>query len=554
MSPGGLTAHKNMRMTFDKNLFFAAVFAVALAPFSETVFAAGESAPASPAIARARRIQIKEVTPEDVKKIIDVGAKLSLAEAVPAALRKNLGIAITRVQKSITAETPEIENAAFDPTLAFSSIYSTSGTPYLRAQNSGTSNQKWANEISLAKKFSYGTQAKLYGQFNRLYNTESGISPDTGAAVGLEIAQPLMSGFGEEVNLAPLVKARKNVMQSGLGLRKSTLDLILDTELAYWNLSASYALVQARLSSLRYAEFVLEQAKKRRDIKAATQEDVLQAEADAASRRVSLVSARQAVSDCDDALRKLLGQTGDELAGTYEVAALADDVPAETMTFRDWISEVRSFDIDSQIREIDREKAELDYRVAEDADRPSLDLVLGAEASGRERSPRYAVSGITNRSGYNLSAGIQFSVPIGFRRSGAELRQAAKARESAALAIAEAVQTAMFNARNAWRACEAARERLDAAKAALKMQRESYEGQLTKYSLGSSKMTDVLAAQDSLDSARLELIQAALDVVSSRAKVLRLDGRILSGNGFTWQEIDSFETARDAEKQPLSFL
>ena len=47
-------------------------------------------------------------------------------------------------------------------------------------------------------------------------------------------------------------------------------------------------------------------------------------------------------------------------------------------------------------------------------------------------------------------------------------------------------------------------------------------------------MTDVLSAQDSLDTARLDLIQAALDVVISRAKILRLDGRILQENGFSW--------------------
>ena len=71
------------------------------------------------------------------------------------------------------------------------------------------------------------------------------------------------------------------------------------------------------------------------------------------------------------------------------------------------------------------------------------------------------------------------------------------------------------------------------------MQQEAYEGQVARYGVGRATMTDVLSAQDSLDTARLDLIQAALDMVTSRAKILRLDGRILEENGFSWNEIDN---------------
>lgn len=527
--------------------FYASLFAFAfLFPGSPVLSAGTEDAPAKePATEAAdelfperRRLKLREVTDEDVRKIVRVGKTLSLRDAVPLALRENLGIAVARTDKAIVAETPEIQEAAFDTEFSFSSIYGNTGNPYWEGQT-GTSSQSWMNRAELSKRFSYGTEATLYGNFNRNYNTTTGFSPSSGSAVGLEIVQPILSGFGEEINLAPLVKARKNVAQSTLNLRKKTLDLIYEAEVAYWNLSASYALVAARLSSVRYAEFVLEQAKERRALKDATKEDVLQAEADLASRRVNLVAARQAVEDRDDVLRKLLGEYGETMDGAYEVAELSADVPEEAFEFADWIVQVREFDIDAQIKELEREKAEIDYRVAEDADAPSLDLVLGAEFSGSESSPAKSVTGIVDRTGYDLSAGIQFSVPIGLRQARAELRQATLRRGNAKLAVAQAIQDAMFAARSAWRAAESARERLDSAKLALKMQREAYEGQIARYGVGRATMTDVLSAQDSLDTARLDLIQAALDVVTSRAKILRLDGRILEQNGFSWEELDN---------------
>ena len=535
---GRLLSYTEKVMTFQKAAF-AALAAVVVFSVPRGNAAEPEASSALPS----REIRLKEVTGEDVRRVVRVGPALALGEAVPLALRNNLGVAVARREKASVAETPNVALADFDPNFSFSSTYGNTGEAYWERQRSGASEQNWANRAELSKKFSSGAEATLYGAFNRAYNTTTDFSPASGSTVGLEISQPLLSGFGEEINLAPLVKARKNVTQSALSLRKTTLDLILDAEVAYWNLSASYALVGARLSSLRHAEFVLEQAKKRRALKDATKEDVLQAEADVASRRVNLVVARQSVQDCDDALRKILGETGDDDSGTYAVAELSEDVPAETRTFAEWIAAVREFDIDAQIQEIEREKAELDVRVAADADRPSLALVLGAEASGRESSPAKSVTGVADRTGYDLSAGIRFSVPLGFRREKAELRRAELAREQAEIAVAQALQNAMFDARSAWRASEAARERLASAKVALSMQKEAYAGQIARYGVGKATMTDVLSAQDALDSARLDLIQAALDVVTSRAKVQRLDGEILAANGFSWREIDDAESA-----------
>lgn len=495
---------------------------------------------------RARRaFEMPEITMADVAKVVRPGTQLSLESAIPRALRENLGIAVARVEKSIVEETPEIAEAAFDPKFSFSSAYDTAGTtPYWKNSSVRKSSQGWNNSVELSKKFAYGTEAKIYGNFNRGYNLDSGpYAADSGVSAGVSVTQPLLKGFGEKVNLAPLVKARQNVLKSGLSLRKETLDLIYDTEVAYWNLSASYALVAARLSSLRHAESVLEQVKKKRNLKsgrAATLEDVLQAEAEVASRRVNLVSARQSVENCDDTIRKLLGEKGDEdEALVYRVAELSETSEnKETRSFGEWISAVRAFDIDLQIMEIEREQAELNRAVAEDADRPSLDLVLGAEVGGRESSPLDAFRGVAvdDRRGYDFSAGIKFSVPIGFRASEAELRQAIKRQRSVEIETAQALQNAMFDARSAWRSLEAARERLSAAEVAFKMQTESFKGQRARYSLGEATLTDVLSAQESLDSSRLEMIQAQLDVAVARAKTARLDGRILSENGFTWEE------------------
>ncbi len=509
-----------------------------------TAATSADASAGTQAAPRRRAFELPEITAEDVAKVVRPGPMLNLSAAVPAALRNNLGIAVGRIEKSVIEDTPDIAEAEFDPRFSFSSAYDTAGTaPYWKQDSSRASDQGWNNSVELSKKFSYGTEVSVYGKFNRGYNLNgNSYAADASVAAGVNVTQPLLKGFGETVNLAPLVIARQNVLKSGLSLRKTTLDLLYDTEVAYWNLSASYALVSARLSSLRYAENVLEQTRKKRALKDATLEDVLQAEAEVASRRVNLVRARQSVEDGDDALRKLLGEKGDESDPVvYRVEPLSQSAEnRETRSFGEWISAVRAFDIDLQIQEINREQAALNREVAENADRPSLDLVFGAEASGRESSPADAFRGaaVNDRRGYDLSAGIQFSVPLGFRQSEAELRQAMKRQRGVEIETAQALQNAMFDARSAWRSLEAARERLVAAQIALKMQKESFNGQRARYSAGTATLTDVLSAQDSLDAARLEEIQAQLDLAVARAKAERLDGRILSKNGFTWEDVE----------------
>lgn len=507
---------------------------------------------------RARRaFEVPEITMEDISKIVQTGDYLDLRDAVPQALRENLGVAVSRVEKSIENDEVDIAEAEFDPTFSFSSTYDTTGTtPYWKNDSRRTASQGWNNTAELSKKFSYGTEASVYGRFNRGYNLDSDpYSADSSVAAGVSVTQPLLKGFGETVNLAPLVMARQNILMSALSLRETTLDLIYDTEVAYRNLSASYALISARLSSLRYAESVLEQTRKKRELKAATMEDVLQAEAEVASRRVDLVSARQSVEDNDDELRKILGEKGETTdISVYRVAPLSEIVDKpETRSFGEWIAAVRAFDIDLQIQEVEREQAELNRQVAENSDLPSLGLVLGAETSGAESSPRDAFRGAygRHRHGYDLSVGVEFSMPIGFRQSKAELRQAIKRQRNVELATAQALQDAMFNARSAWRALEAARESVAAAEIAYKMQQESFEAQRARYSAGTVMLTDVLSSQDSLDSARLDLIQAQLDLAVALAKAARLDGDILTQNGFTWEDIDEPDPKKESEPKSL---
>lgn len=476
-------------------------------------------------------------------------APLTLREAVDLALLRNLGIGVQRVETSVVAETVEIAEAPFDPVLSARSEWQRRLAPRVDGYtNNRAIGDGWENAVSVEKKLSTGGTVNLGGTMDTGWLNPSGTSldPDNTSGISVSARQPLLSGAGREVNLAPIVQARQNLTKSRLNLRREVLDLLRDTEEAYWTLAAGHALLRLRESSLGSAKHLLEEAKARRTRGVATKQDQLQAEAEVASQQVSLVNARHSIAEAEDRLRFLLsGLEAPELE-SLQVFPLPEAVPPAPEKFSLWVTRVRSFDVDAQIRAIEIEQAELDMRVADNADQAGLDLVAGAGLLGRDRAVDDAYAGMFNRSGYNLNAGLQLTLPIGFRESEARLRQAERRREQAWLRMATAQQQTMYEARAAYRLLNTARDRSLATRATVALQQQAYDGEMAKYNAGDATMSDVLQAKASLDLAKLNNLQSLLDCMLASTRVARWDGEILPRLGFSWETVDATAGTRPA--------
>ncbi len=469
-------------------------------------------------------------------------APLTLREAVDLALLRNLGIGVERMEAAVVAETVEIAEAPFDPVLSARSEWQRRLAPGVDGYTTNRAiGDNWTNAVSVEKKFSSGGTVSFGGTLDTGWLSPSGsnLDPDNTSGVSISARQPLLSGAGREVNLAPIVQARQNLTRSRLNLRKEVLDLLRDTEEAYWTLAAGHALLALRESSLGSARHLLEEAKARRERGVATRQDQLQAEAEVASQEVALVNARHSIAEAEDRLRLLLsGLEAPELE-TLRVVPLPESVPPAPEQFFRWVTRVRSFDVEAQIRAIEIEQADLDVRVADNADQPGLDLVAGAGVLGRDRTVDDAYAGMFNRSGYDLNAGLQLTLPIGFRESEARLRQAERRREQARLRMATTQQQTMYEARASYRLLNTSRDRLLATRATVALQRQAYEGEVARYNAGDASMSDVLQAKAALDLARLNNLQSLLDCMLASARVARWDGEILPRLGFSWETVDA---------------
>lgn len=482
---------------------------------------------------------------------------VSLGDAIDRALVANLGLTVMRLDAAQSLEGVELSQAGFDTVFTWRNTFRGAREPF-SSPTSSPIDRTLDSEVSVSRKFTWGGTLTVGGGATRAWDVLGGVSSASQYQFGTNIAytQPLLAGGWQAVNLTAVISARQTAVRSRLALRASALDLIRDTEVAYWSLSAARTLVALRETSLRSAESLLAQVRARRELGDATVLDELQAEADVSTQQVAVLGARQSVDGAEMRLRRLLGRgNAEDVEQVLAVAPLPRDPVAAPAEFRPWIRRVADFDFDAAIQLSAIRQAEAVVEQARQNDNPSLNLTVATS------SYSYGVPGFSagydnfNRNaGWNNSAALTLSFPLGFRESEATRRQAVRARRQAELRLADVRQALVFNARATWRELEAARARVDAASSALELQRQSYEGERARYDAGQSDILRVLQARASLDAAQVNWVQSLLDARTASARVARLDGSILPRHGFSMEAVESKVGAEADPGEPLAPL
>ena len=480
---------------------------------------------------------------------------VTLSAAIDQALARNLGLAVTRLDASRSLDGVDQAEAAFDPVFGWSNRLSGGKSAANRLAGDPAA-QDFSSDLSLSRKFSWGGTLTLGTGMTRLWSDGGDVNSTASSfdlGTSLSYTQPLLAGAGRAVNLSALIAAKEGATRSRLALRAAALDLIRDTEVAYWSLAGARTLVSLRETSLRSAESLLEQVQTKRRLGDATALEELQAAAEVANQKVAVLNAQQAVDGAEMRLRRTLGR-GD--AADIEQAVLVEAIPQATVAapepFAPWIRKAASFDFDTAIQLSALTQANSALEAARQNDAPQLDLTLsGANYGPSVAGLHQAYDGLRDAAGWSNSISLTYRLPLGSRESEAALSSAARARRQAELRLADVRQSLVFNARATWRDLEAARARVDSATSALALQRQSYEGERARYAAGQSDILRVLQAQAALDASQLNWIQSLLDARSASARVARLDGSLLARHGFTLESAEAKVAGGLSPEDPL---
>jgi outer membrane protein len=483
-------------------------------------------------------------------------AVLPLESAIDQALVNNLGLITARYSPANAADDVLIEQTAFDPELFGSTSRSESQSA---AKSSSLDNasipqsENRRSRVGVDKRFASGASVTLDTGISRnASNNNAARNPDYATDVGFSIRQPLWKDAWMKVNLAPLARARAAADQSVFKMRTEILDVISNTEIAYWNVAYAQAELALIASSLQLAENLLEENRARERLGLITPLEVLQAEAELVNQQEDVIQAERAIEDAQDVLRELMGSVSflDDLSGDVAVRPL----PAELSTLRPMAVVVRDTilsDADAQAQERAIEVQRINIILAEDDTRPDLDLTARVNYTGRDSDGATAYRDAYNAAGYDWNVGLELRFPLGFRDAHAKVRKAGRNLQRETVRLYQIKQQKALAARNAWRAVNAGQKRIEVTRTALRLNEESFEQARARYGSGLVAYRLVLEAQRDFDRARSSHLSAIIDTLRATVRLSRVDGTILARNGFTWDMLDALSGAPDLDAHPL---
>ena len=462
--------------------------------------------------------------------------ELSLQQALSEALSNNFSYQIAELDPQIALESVTTQEAAFD-----TEIFATGNitqveqaTTFTQVTGTSSDNRNW--RAGARKRLIYGTTVTAQTTLDRR-DSDAGVNNfplSQSADISLTVRQPLLNGFGKDVNLAQLERARAGYEASNSELRRSLQTLLAQVEEAYWRVSRWQEQLELNTSNLTVSETLLEEAIERERLGMATQIEVLQARAFNAESKESIIETTRALGDAYDRLLALMGalpSSGFSIGSGAAVATLPEDPIVFPEFTETWTMALESAPALSA-QEAIIEQRRIERLSAQSSTRPNLDLVVSGAYSGiDDETATEAYQNTIDRDGKAWSIGLEFSMPWDRRAEKAQLSIADKRLQQEELRYENFKQSLYQEVRSAWRSLQAVQQSVEAARLTVSLQEASFERERGKFEEGLSAFRDVLEAQRDLDQAQARLLTAKFNQLSAEIELANLTGTILERHG-----------------------
>lgn len=345
----------------------------------------------------------------------------------------------------------------------------------------------------------------------------------------LTLTQPLLRGFGQDVNTAAIETAEAQVDAARLQQRETAEALIATVVSAWAELAYAAQAVEIRAQALTLAREQLAATEAQIEVGRLAPADRPVVAQAVARRTRELAVAELALADRQATLAVWLDREDVSAApfGEAEAFALTLDAAASA-------AEAENPTI--ALRAIERRQLETSLRVQEDSGRPRLDLSLVAAQAGISDRYGEALASLPDNDTHFYGASLEFAwAPANNAAEGesARVRFALRALEAELQSLRESVRIEVGEAVRAALAADTT-VKLDTEVAALAA--DAVEAERLKFESGRATNLDVLQVQQDLAEARLTVARAEADRLIARVRVQQLTGGLLDAYGLQLAE------------------
>jgi len=400
---------------------------------------------------------------------------VSLQTAIATAVRNNLAGQQARLEPAI-AETEVVAAQAMFDTVLFSNVGfaltdQPTTTPVIGGVPIGTgvaANRQWRFDTGLRRSLETGGSVFISGDLTRTRNRNPNVAVDPdpayATAVRLGLSQPLLRGFGADVNLAP-VRLARNIERGAIQeLRRTLLETVFQVERVYWDLVVARQDLATRMWLVEVGEEVRDILERRLEFDA-RQAQYADAVATVEQRKGQLLRSRRLVRELSDRLKALMNDA--DLSVENEVMISPADRMVESairIDLREGILTAMENRPEVIRALLAVDDASIRLTVADNQRLPTLNLAAEMAWFGLDRDLGDSVSEVGEGSFVDYLVGLAFEQPLGNRAGEAAFRGARLRRSSAVIGYRRVVQDLVVDVKNALRDCITTYELISAAR------------------------------------------------------------------------------------------
>jgi outer membrane protein TolC len=470
--------------------------------------------------------------------------QLSLDRAIRLAVRHNLDIEQARLAPAIAQAQWIQARAEFDAVLFTEANWEKRDTPRPAGNVPGLGGNEQTERTELVtgvrQPLTTGGEISVEGRLGREFQDPTVLTVDRYYTSGLtlNLRQPLLRGFGRDVNRAEIRLARNTLESERFALKRRLQQHVFEVEQAYWDLLLAKRRLQAQR---RLLDRTIEDRDRLQQREGFDASPVRLTEAAAAveQRRAELIRARTGLRQSSDRLKRLMNSPGLPVAG--ETLLLPAAEPTETPVDYNLLDAVTTAlrerpALDQALLQID--DAGIRMRLTDNRVLPALDLNASIGASGlSEDSLGEALEKGTETDFIDYVLGASFEYPLGNRQ--AEARRARRLqRREAVLNYRDQAQQVVLEVKDALRQLNQAYQLIGAARASRRAAADALRAIEQREQAGAALTPEFLLdlkfqAQQRLAETQLEEAQALTSYNTAIARFHRALGTLLDRKGIT---------------------
>ena len=488
---------------------------------------------------------------------------ITLDDAVRFALERNLDIAVQRLNPQLQDIAVATARTFYGPSLTSQvgqahNVNAPVSQLQLSQGGGGVTNQTFTYNAGLTKNFTYGgglASATLNNSRQATNSNNAFYNPQFASTWTLNYTQPLLRDFRIDTQRRQLIVSQVNREISDVQLRASMTNLVSNVRNAYWDYVFTTQAVEVARQSYDLASKLVQDNQTRVEVGTMAPIDVVQAQAEQATRRQGMVTAENAKRTAELALKRLI------VSGTEDSNWIATLDPVDRPDFQ-----ADPIDIEAAIRTALSQRTDLEIakknvennnttlKYLRDQTLPIVDLQVNYGVQGvggpylvrsnngtlgsqiTETVPgglSQALSSLFENRYPRWTAQVNMTYPLGLSsqeaavaRARVQLSQIQAQLKQMELTVANDVTNAAIQVRNT-------SESVQAAQAARELSQRRLEAEQSKFEVGMSTNYFVVQAQRDLNDARNSELRAILNYRKALVEFERLQQTTLSNQNIT---------------------